>query len=213
VEVVGEAATLEEAVDLIDRDKPDAIFLDIHLGRQRGFAVLEKVVRKPLVVITTSHPHYAIKGFEVDAVDYLLKPVMEETLARAVQRLQQRKQGAGDPGGPRLAPGDMQIFKEADGLHLVPVDQIQAILGERIYTRVLVADGRTFLHNRPLREWRQLLPERIFKTLDRSTIVNLREVLSLRADPESGGNRIHFRGGKHSIEAGEVATKALRDAT
>lgn len=209
IDVAGEASTLGEAVELIDRERPDAVFLDIHLGRQKGFAALEQAAHRPLVVITTSHPHYAMQGFEIDAVDFLLKPVDEEALARAVGRLG-RRLAANGVKEARLDPGDIQMFKEADGLHLVPVSEFQAITGERIYTRVLVRDGRSFLHNRPLREWRQLLPGKLFKALDRSVIVNLQEIQVIKEAGQSGRPQIVFRGSPHRLDVGESAMKSLR---
>ena len=213
VELAGEADSLESAVALIDREKPDAVFLDIHLGRQKGFKALEAAMFRPLTVITTSHPHYAVKGFEIDAADYLLKPVMEDTLARAVARLRARLAAAAKVESGRLSPDDVQTFKLGDERHLVPIGQIQAIVGERIYTRVLVRDGREFLHNRPLREWRDVLPEKTFKALDRSTIVNLAEIQVVRDGGDETGQEIAFRGSHHRIRVGEVAMKTLRDAT
>lgn len=213
VEIAGEADSLESAVALVEREKPEAVFLDIHLGRHKGFKLLETAKVHPQIVITTSHPHYAIKGFEIDAADYLLKPVMEDTLARALGRLRSRLAAAAKPAASRLAPEDMQTFKVGDERHLVPIGEIQAIVGERIYTRVLVRDGREFLHNRHLREWRDVLPEKAFKALDRSTIVNLAEIQVVRDGGDETGQEIAFRGSHHRIRVGEVALKTLRDAT
>lgn len=211
IEIAGEAATLEDAVELIDREKPDAIFLDIHLGRHKGFKVLEKAQHRPLVIITTSHPHYALEGFEIEAVDYLLKPVMEDTLARAMARLSARAASARREAGGQLDPADLQMFKAADGIHVVPVGQIQAIVGDRIYTRVHVRDGKDLLHNRPLREWRKILPDKLFKTLDRSTIVNIPEIQRTFEDPDRGGQLAVFRDSGFQLPLGEVAMKTLRD--
>ena len=211
VEIAGEADTLESAAKLIDNEKPDAVFLDIHLGRQKGFRALEQARHRPQVVITTSHPHYALQGFEIDAADYLLKPVMEEALDRALARLRTRLGAkAGAEAEPKLDLTDMVAFKQADGIHMLPVEQIQAIVGERIYTRVLVRDGREFLHNRPLREWRNLLPD-VFKTLDRSTTVNLREVQTVKEGGEPTSHQVLFRNSSHKLVMGDVALKALRD--
>lgn len=211
VEIAGEADSVESAVALIERERPDAVFLDIHLGRQKGFKALDAAKFRPRVVITTSHPHYALKGFEIDAADYLLKPVMEDTLARAVARLRARLEAAAKTEAGRLSPDDVQAFKLGDERHLVPVAQIQAIVGERIYTRVLVRDGREFLHNRPLREWREILPEKTFKALDRSTIVNVAEIQVVRDGGDVSAPQIVFRGSLHKLGIGEVAMKALRD--
>ena len=212
VEIAGEADSLESAVALVEREKPEAVFLDIHLGRHKGFKLLETAKVHPQIVITTSHPHYAIKGFEIDAADYLLKPVMEDTLARALGRLRSRLAAAAKPAASRLAPEDMQTFKVGDERHLVPIGEIQAIVGERIYTRELVHDGREFLHNRPLREWREILPDE-FKALDRSTIVNLREVQIAQDGGRDAGHRIVFRDSRHTLELGDVAMKTLRGLT
>ncbi len=206
VEVVGEATTLDEAVRLLDEERPDAIFLDIHLGRQKGYKALEQTQHRPLVVITTSHPHYAIKGYEVGALDYLLKPVSEEPLSRALDRLRERA-AAQTEGG--LEPNDMQSFKVGDELHMIRVRELQAIVGERVYTRVLVRDGREFLHNRPLREWRFMLPHKLFRALDRSTIVNVAEVKMVRLE-DDGTTRLLFQGSDHSLTLGAVALKKLR---
>lgn len=207
--VTGEASTLELAAALVEKEKPDVIFLDIHLGRQKGFSVLDKISCKPQVIITTSHPHYAVKGFEIDAVDYLLKPVMEDTLMRAVRRLGIRH-GSSPCAEPRLEPDDVQLFKQPDGLHVIPVAHILAITGERIYSRVLVQDGREFLHNRPLREWKELLPEKQFKVLDRSTIVNISEVKSICTEPGKEGCPVSFRNSSRIVFIGDAGLKTLR---
>lgn len=209
--IAGEAATLNAAVEMINQEKPDAVFLDIHLGRQKGFRVLEAAKYLPLVVITTSHPHYALKGFEVGAVDYLLKPVMDDALARAVARLRERLASLDQAGRGRLSLDDMQAFRVGDDRHLLVVSSIQAILGERVYTRVLVRDGREFLHSRPLREWREMLPERVFKSLDRSTIVNMAEIQLLRDAVDRPGKLVVFRESPHRVSLGMVAVRRLRE--
>lgn len=209
IEIVGEAETVECAVALLKREKPDALFLDIHLGRQNGFKILEKCMVKPWTIITSSHTNYAVQGFEVEALDYLLKPVMEDALARALERLRGRMAAAAKNEINQLTLNDIQGFTVGADRHLIPVGQIQAIMGERIYTRVLVSDGREFLHNRPLREWREILPE-VFKTLDRSTIVNLREIQTVKEGGEHSGHQVLFRNSPHQLILGPVASKALR---
>lgn len=210
VEIAGQAETVERAVALLEREKPDVLFLDIHLGRQKGFKIFDKCTIRPWTVITSSHSHYAMQGFEIEAVDYLLKPLLEETLARALDRLRCRL--AAVVSGTRsdqLVLEDMQGFTLGLERHLIPVSQIQAIVGERIYTRVLVNDGREFLHNRPLREWRDILPD-VFKVLDRSTIVNLREIEMIKENAGKSVCQVVFRKSSHQLSLGAVAAKALR---
>ena len=211
VEIAGEAETVESGAALIEREKPDALLLDIHLGRQKGFKVFDHCTFRPLTVITSSHSHYALQGFEIDAVDYLLKPVMEEMLARALVRLRCRLVAeTAKTETSQLALDDMQGFKLGLERHLIPVGQIQAIVGERIYTRVLISDGREFLHNRPLREWRDILPD-VFKTLDRSTIVNVREIQTIKEDGELARHQVSFRNSSHKLVLGNAALKVVRE--
>lgn len=211
VVIVGEAATEAAAVALINTHKPDALFLDVHLGRANGFSVLNQIKPHPLVVITTAHSQYALKGFELDAVDYLLKPVMEDSLARAVQRLKFRAHMSAGLDGVRLDPDDVQMLKQPDGLQVVVVGHILAITGERIYSRLLMRDGNTFLHDRPLREWKQLLPEKMFKALDRSTIINLSEVRSVASSATASDYVVTFRQEGQTLTIGETAMRSLRD--
>ena len=82
-------------------------------------------------------------------------------------------------------------------------------MGERVYTRVLVRDGREFLHNRPLREWRFMLPRKLFRALDRSTIVNVTEVKMVRLG-DDGVSRLIFQSSGHRLALGAVALKKLR---
>ncbi|HEY1123826.1 MAG TPA: LytTR family DNA-binding domain-containing protein [Haloferula sp.] len=205
VKIVGEARTLGEAVTMIDSLEPALVFLDLHLGRELGFSALERTRHQPQVIITTAHPRYALRGFEVEAVDYLLKPVMEETLARALARVSPLQ---APPS--RLAPDDVQVFKRGENFDVLPVSDILAIGGERIYSRVVARNALDYLHNRRLREWRELLPEEIFKPLDRSTIVNVRELRTIK-DAGSEGFRLGFRDSASTVTIGDTAMKALRE--
>lgn len=205
VEVIGEVRTLGEAVDMIDSLEPALVFLDLYLGRELGFSALAQARHRPKVIITTAHPHYALKGFEVDAANYLLKPVMGETLARALGRI-----SPGQATRHRLTADDVQVFKRGDSFDVVPVSDILAIGGERIYSRVVARHAQDYLHNRRLREWRELLPEEVFKPLDRSTIVNVRELRTIK-DAGSEGFRLGFRDSASTVTIGATAMKALRE--
>ena len=92
VQVVGEAASADEAVDAVLRQEPDLMFLDIQLGEGDGFAVLEELEedRMPLVVFATAYDHYALQAFELHAVDYLLKPFSDERFGTALERAKSR---------------------------------------------------------------------------------------------------------------------------
>lgn len=87
LEVLGISADLEEAVELIDRLKPDILFLDINLGRSDGFEILRRINHNPYIVFTTAYSEYAVKAFEENAIDYLLKPIKRERLKIAIEKV------------------------------------------------------------------------------------------------------------------------------
>ena len=85
-EVLGEAANAEEAIILIEKERPDLIFLDIHMPEKTGFDLLEELTMVPEVVFTTAYDQYAVQAFEVNALDYLVKPLREERFSKTIER-------------------------------------------------------------------------------------------------------------------------------
>lgn len=209
IEVVGEAYSVETAVELIRAKKPDLLFLDLHLNKDKGFSVLDQIEEQPLVIITTAHPNYALKGFEINAVDYVLKPMMEENLARAVARLSLSRNSSGQG---KLYLDDFQLFKSTDGFDAVKVENIQLIKGERIYTKVYVSNGSHYLHRHKMREWRNLLSDKIFVAVDRSSIINISAIRRV-VENEKGGFDISFVCEEiPPLSIGQAGMKTLRQA-
>lgn len=207
IKVVGEAGSLAAARDLIETAKPEAIFLDIQLGRETGFALLEELTRPPLVIFTTLHREYAVKAFEVKAVDYLVKPIAEERLCRSVGRLRGALAAQTRPMAVELA--DLLVFKKGSERFLVAVDKIASIRGDGDYTQVVITDGREFLDDRRMREWQEILPAKHFPTLDRSTIVRLAEVASYQ--PTAEGGILVWRNSPTPLAIGRAAFKRLEE--
>ncbi|MEL6945837.1 MAG: response regulator, partial [Bacteroidota bacterium] len=87
LEVVAEAANVAEGIKVIEQHQPDLIFLDIEMPEQSGFDLLEEIEETPQVIFTTAYSEYAIKAFEFNALDYLLKPIQEERLTKAIERI------------------------------------------------------------------------------------------------------------------------------
>lgn len=207
VKVVGQAKDLASAKALIEAEKPEAIFLDIALGRETGFELLEKLAEKPLVVFTTLHQEYAVKAFEVKAVDYLVKPITVERLKRAVERLSDAL--AQKATQTTLDLTDLLVFKKGAERYLVTVESIAAICGDRDYTQVVTSEGKEYLDDRRMRDWQALLPGKYFPSLDRSTIVNLAEVASYH--PTSEGGALNWRNSPKPLEIGKAAFKRLEE--
>lgn len=174
IAVVGEAENLSESIDLIEREKPNIVFLDIQLSNENGFDLLEKTEQNFKVIFVTAFDAYAIRAFEVNALDYLLKPVNPERLAKAIERLNEENDSK-----PELRPlaFDDRIFLELGERSIfLKVCDISHINAAGDYSEIFTIDKRKFLIEKPLREWEQRLPEKNFLRIHRRTIVNLEEI-------------------------------------
>jgi len=207
VRVVGEAEDLAGGKALLAREKPEAVFLDVRLGQANGFALLEDLAERPLVVFTTLHRQYAAQAFEVEAADYLLKPITQERLARTLHRLAVSldRQGVSPP----CEPGDLLVFRQGDERRVIAVERISAVCGDGDYTRVLTSEGPEYLDDRRMRDWQAMLPPKLFRALDRSTIVNLAQVSSYRQNGEGGALTLHNI--SQPLEIGRSAFRRLEE--
>lgn len=175
VEIVGEARSVADAAEKCTQLRPDLIFLDVQMPRHDGFALLPRLAPPlPAVIFVTAYDTFAVRAFEVNAVDYLLKPVVPERLARALARL-------APPATPKpeeppvptvLAASDTVFLRSDTTLRTAPVSAITHIEAEENYTRVHLADGAAILIRRAIGEWEKLLPAELFIRVERSLILN-----------------------------------------
>lgn len=171
----GEAENLAEAVDLIENEKPHLVFLDIQLGNENGFDLLEKTARDFKLVFVTAFDAYAIRAFEVNALDYLLKPVNPERLAKAIGRI--GDEARGEKSDWRPLDFDDRIFLELGSRSVfLKVSEISHINSAGDYSEVFTTDKRKFLLEKSLREWEARLPEKHFLRIHRQTIINLEQI-------------------------------------
>jgi len=175
IEIVAEAADARQAGEVIEAKRPDVVFLDIQMPGGGGFGLLETLDSPPAIVFVTAHDEYAVRAFEVNAADYLLKPVEPQRLARAVARLQRPDSASSGPVGPYAAE-DRVLIKTSRRCFFLPAAQIAAIRAAENYSYVVGEDGQEHLVRRSLKEWEVLLPTDSFVVLDRSCLVNCRQV-------------------------------------
>jgi two-component system LytT family response regulator len=199
VEIVGEARSVAEAATLCARLRPDLLFLDIHLPREDGFALLPRLASPPpAIIFVTAHDAFAVRAFEVNALDYLLKPVAPARLAAALDRVGAQTVpppviAPAAPSVPALAPTDTVLLRSDHLLRAAPVASITHVEAEENYTRVHLADAPPMLVRRPLAEWEKLLPAALFVRVERSLLVNLRAVRALDARSRDEA-RLHLAG-------------------
>ena len=210
VEVVGEAASVREALALASRVDYDVVFLDINMPDLSGMDAAHQIStwpKRPALVFVTAHDDHAIQAFSVDAVDYLLKPVSEERLARCVQRLLTVRDGAPRRAGPERSR--VAVTRRGETL-LLDLDDVLYAEAEGDYCWIATAAGERLLSTTSMRELEDTLPSTVFFRIHRSYLVNLRKVVAL--EPLGSGRtqvRLADRDGTR-LEIARRQTKALK---
>ncbi|HYP09507.1 MAG TPA: LytTR family DNA-binding domain-containing protein [Bryobacteraceae bacterium] len=188
VEIAGEAIDVEAAVQQVRDREPDLLFLDIHLPGGSGFDVLDKLDTAPPVIFTTAYDTYAVRAFEVNALDYLMKPIIPERLAAALDKTRRERN--------RLKPDTPlpQVFvRDGERCWLVRTDHISLFESEGNYTR-LYFDAERPLILRSLQTLEQRLDPSMFFRGSRKHILNLAHVESVDVDV-AGNYVVRLRGG------------------
>jgi two-component system LytT family response regulator len=188
IEIVGEAEDVPSAFELISSERPDVIFLDIQMPKKTGFALLPKLEAmnpQPAVIFVTAFDEYAIKAFEVNALDYLTKPVSAERLSQTMLRLNKRLGSEpSDPrpiteSGKRFEAEDLVLLREKSLTMMVKASEIAAIQSQGDYTRIFLHEGKTLMMKQTLSFWESQLPSDLFAKISRSLLVNRKSVVQM----------------------------------
>jgi two-component system LytT family response regulator len=213
IAVVGEAADAAQARNQLVTLKPDLLFLDVQMPEETGLELLESLEPPvPMVIFTTAFDEFAVKAFELNALDYLLKPVDPARLAVAVERLRGKASGAATqaavPG--RLAPEDKVFVREGERCWFVQVRQIRLLESEGSYTRVHFENAQPQLF-RSLNAMEDRLDPKYFFRANRSQIINLDWIDKI--EPWFGGGLVvHLKGGA-KVELSRRQAQEFREKT
>lgn len=215
VEVVAEAGDVGEAHTLAAELQPDVVFLDVQMPPATGFDLLPHLSWQTQVIFVTAFDSFAVKAFEANALDYLMKPVHPDRLAQAVARLAAtraaaaaRPQIAADANTP-LVPEDLLPLRDRDVLRMVSVSQIAAINAEGAYTRIIISDTPAMMVLCGISDWEARLPSPPFARLDRSHIVNLGKVTAAVVKNRNQ-TLLSLDGVDGQLELGRSASQRLR---
>ena len=174
IELLGEASTLQEAIAKCNDLNPDIVFLDIQLTNDSGFDLIDHLSQETKIVFVTAYDEYAIKAFEVNAYDYLLKPVTLERFNQTIEKIltgEDFKQGSGDH---KLAIDDSIFLKLDSNYSFIKLSSIKYISSADDYSEVMLKENtRGKLTNKTLKEWEERLPQNQFCRIHRFTIVNI----------------------------------------
>ena len=202
IEIAGEAANAKEAREQIEKLQPELLFLDVQMPGETGIELLEALEAPvPEVIFTTAYDEFAVKAFDLNALDYLLKPVAPARLAAAIEKLRTKRAARGAPHGQaearggrdRLAADDKVFVREGDRCWFVLVKSIRLLESEGNYTRVHFDDAQPQLF-RSLNAMEERLDPKFFFRANRRQIINLAWIDKI--EPWfSGGLLVHLKGG------------------
>lgn len=199
VEIAGEARTGEEALALTAQLAPDLLFLDIQMPGMTGFDLLERIEDLPQVIFTTAYDQYALQAFEVNALDYLLKPIAPARLAAALGRVR-----------PRAAPARLeQVFvRDGERCWIVRLPDIFLMESEGNYTRLYFGSERPLIR-RSLNSLEEQLDPAMFFRAGRKEILNLKWIETVDLSV-AGGLLVTLRGGR-TVEMSRRQSARLKE--
>lgn len=216
IEVKGECSHGKEAITMIDKVKPDLIFLDVQMPGMSGFDVLEEIDHDPHVIFVTAYDQYAIRAFEKNAVDYLLKPVDKERFREAVERALGRMKAEQSNVGELLrnmktenrTSYDSHIFvQKSEKLLNLPVDEIMYLEASGDYT-ILSTKADQFVSSSGIGKLEEILDPERFIRIHRSTIINIACLKEIERH-FNGGMVVKMQSGK-SFPVSRTYAKLIR---
>lgn len=214
IAVVAEAANANEGIEKIENLAPELIFLDIQMPGKTGFDMLAEMDRTPNVIFTTAYDEYALKAFEVNALDYLLKPIEPKRLADAIQKLQGHDDKDDQNGVPMnfnrsvLQENDQVFVKDGERCWFVKLMDIRLFESVGNYAKVYFGNNKPLIL-KSLNSLEERLDEKIFFRANRKHIVNLR--LIEKVEPYfNGGLLLELKGGE-KIEVSRRQTVKFKE--
>jgi two-component system LytT family response regulator len=213
VEVVDEAANAEEGISKIEAQRPDLIFLDIQMPGKTGFDMLSDLEKTPQVIFTTAYDEFALKAFEVNALDYLLKPVEPKRLADAIQKLHFTENKDLRPitehsNNSILSENDQVFVKDGERCWFVKLNEIRLFESVGNYAKVFFGPNKPLIL-KSLNALEERLDEKFFFRANRKHIVNLRMIEKI--EPYfNGGLLLELKGGE-KIEVSRRQTVKFKE--
>lgn len=186
LEVVGQAKTAVQARELIDKHQPDILFLDIHMPGESGLELLQSLTSTPKIIFTTAYAEYAINSFDYPTVDYLLKPISHERLAKSIEKLHAEESPLSQDLPARVLKENSKIFiKDNDQCHLISLSDIVYIESCKNYVCAFFNEKKAFIRKN-MAALEQTLPRAIFFRASRQFIVNLNRIDQIKPSVQDG---------------------------
>jgi two-component system LytT family response regulator len=214
VVVVGEAASGREAVAMIEKEKPDLAFLDWQMPELDGLAVVRQLRKQsvPLIAFVTAYDEYAVRAFEVNAVDYLLKPVdksrLRDTLNRAQDRMEQAELVVEQPSS---APAFLERIpvRHREEVVIVPVQQIASIVADGELLKITTTRNERHTITYRLKDLERMLDPGKFIRLGRGTLANVDQIGKVAVMP--GGTHVAMLANGQKLPVSRIQSRVLRE--
>lgn len=208
VRQVGEADSLQEALKTLKTKEVDLLILDVELGDGTGFDLLEQLDKELAVIFVTHHEDFALRAFEVAAVDYLRKPVTATRLLRALNRCHLGV-AVSNPEPESLSPQSLLCLTDGPRRYFLRVGEIIYVQADEKYTKVRRQGRSELLCRKSMRSWEEELPGNLFCRIHRSLIVNLEQIDYIETPGDRSG-LLYFKGGGEGIVLNRSALERFR---
>jgi two-component system, LytTR family, response regulator len=214
VEVIGEALNVDDAKEKIEQQQPDVIFLDIQMPEKTGFDLLEELDHVPLVVFITAYDEFAIQAFQVNALDYLLKPIEPERLAETLKKLEKKleemknEKEEVESSLDKLTLNDQVFVKDGDRCWFVKLANVRLFESDGNYIKVYFDNNKPMIH-KSLNALDERLDEKSFFRASRKHIINLSWVESI--EPWFNGGLVVTLKGGDRIEVSRRQAARFKD--
>jgi two-component system LytT family response regulator len=172
IEVIGEASGIESGIKAIRDLNPDLLFLDIKLSDGTGFDLLNRAEFKGKVIFQTAYDEYACRAFEINAIDYLLKPISKERLNKVIENLINSENEKSIENTQKFRYDDRLMIEQKKNIHFIKVENIICIKAEREYTSLFEKGGKDYLVLKSIGDWQKKLPDEHFARVHRNSIIN-----------------------------------------
>ncbi len=219
IEVIAECADGFSGLKTISTLKPELVFLDIQMPRLTGFELLEVMTEKPVIIFTTAYDQFAIKAFEMNAIDYLLKPFPKERLGTAVKKAAEKIRITKDdgPGSSQnlieilpvpASPLNRIVVRKGNAINLITVDQLKYIEAQDDYVMIHHTSGKA-LKQQSMKYFEENLPVKDFVRVHRAYIVKVTEINKI--EPYGKDNHVAVLNSGERLPVSRSGYKLLKE--
>lgn len=208
IEIVGEAENVDLAYTLIMEKQPDLLFLDINMPEKDGFELLEMLDRFPITIFTTAFDEYAIKSFEYNALDYLLKPINARRFAQAIEKATKNLSEKLEKNNEKLTSSNQIFIKDGEKCWLVKIADIYLFEVDGNYTKIFFQNEKATI-SKSLNQIEEKLPTATFFRANRNQIINLEYIAKI--DPWFSGNLLVHLSKDQKVEISRRQTNKFKE--